>query len=284
MLPESKTALVVEGGAMRGVFSTGVLDGFLDTAFNPFDFFLGVSSGACNLAAYLAEMPKRNFRICMDYTLRPEFISVKRFVQGGHLLDLDWLWEKTISEIRLDLKTIYSKKKPLIACLTDVQTGYAVYKKTSANNLEAVLKASSALPILYRTFPVIDGQLTADGGIADPIPIEKAIEMGARKIMVIRSRPKYYEKKEMLSQAVLLWMLKQYPGLSRTISGRVQRYNDSVSLIRKPPSGVLITEICPPDNFRPGRLNRNKKVLMKGYDQGRRMAANAIRSWEKHEN
>ncbi len=88
----------------------------------------------------------------------------------------------------------------------------------------------------------------------------------------------------MLSQAVLIWKLKPYSGLSWTIDSRVQRYNDSVSLIRKPPSGVLITEIYPPDNFRLGCLNRNKRILMEGYDQRRRMAANAIRSWGKHEN
>jgi predicted patatin/cPLA2 family phospholipase len=284
MLPKSKTALVVEGDAWRGIFSTGVLDGFLESGFNPFDFFLGVSSGACNLAAYLAEMPKRNFLIYTDYSLRPEFISFKRFFSGGHLLDLDWLWEKTISEMRLDLKTIYDRKKPLTACLTDVQTGNAVYKKTNAGNLESVLKASSALPVLYRAFPAIDGHMTTDGGISDPIPIKKAIDMGARKIMVIRSRPKYYQKKESFSQAALLWKLRSYPCLRQTILGRVKRYNESVSLIRKPPRGVDIVEICPPDNFRPGRLVRNKTILMEGYDQGRMMAVNALRFWGEYEN
>ena len=103
MQPSSPGVLLVEGGAMRGIFTTGVLDGFLEARFNPFDLFIGVSSGAANLAAYLAEMPKRNFRIYTDYSLRPEFISFKRFIRGGHLMDLDWLWEKTIAEIRLDL-------------------------------------------------------------------------------------------------------------------------------------------------------------------------------------
>ena len=119
-------SLIVEGGALRGVFSTGLLDGFLERRFNPFDFYIGVSSGASNIAAYLAEMPGRNAKIYLDYSLRPEFINYPRFLRGGHLLDLDWLWDITIREIRLDLQAIYSRQKNFIAVLSDVQrAGFA---------------------------------------------------------------------------------------------------------------------------------------------------------------
>ncbi|MEN6466632.1 MAG: patatin-like phospholipase family protein [Syntrophaceae bacterium] len=146
-------ALVVEGGAMRGVFSTGVLDGFLEAGFNPFDLSIGVSSGASNLAAYLAGMHGRNAKIYLDYSLRPEFLSYRRFILGGHLLDLDWMWETTIREIRLDLEAIYSRRRPFIAVLTDVMTGSAFYRFTGASDLEQTLKASSAMPLVYRGFP-----------------------------------------------------------------------------------------------------------------------------------
>lgn len=213
MRATNRTALIVEGGAMRGIFTTGVLDGFLEASFNPFDLFIGVSSGAGNLAAYLAEMPGRNFKIYTDYSLRPEFMNLKRFLRGGHLMDLDWLWRKTIAEIRLDLETIYARGKPFLVGLTDVETGRAVYHPTSACNLEAVLKASSALPIIYRGFPLIDGRPTMDGGIADPIPVHEALKRGARRIMVVRSRPKGYVKKAGLSQALMLWKLNNYSAL-----------------------------------------------------------------------
>jgi len=160
-----KTALVVEGGALRGVFSTGLLDGFLEAQFNPFDFYIGVSSGASNLAAYLAEMRGRNGRIFMDYSLRPEFINITRCIRGGHLMDLDWLWDITIREIRLDLAAIYSKHKPFITVITDIQTGRAVYKVTSAEDLEHVLKASSAMPVFYRGYPKVEGRPMTDGGV-----------------------------------------------------------------------------------------------------------------------
>jgi len=273
------SALVVEGGALRGVFSTGLLDGFLEAGFNPFDFFIGVSSGASNLAAYLAEMRGRNRKIYLDYSLRPEFISLWRFVRGGHLMDLDWLWEITIREIRLDLPVIYSKGKPFIVVLSDAQTGKAVYRVTGAQDLEHLLKASSAMPILYRRFLEVDGRPAADGGLTDALPAGEAIRRGARRVMVIRSRPRGYLKRPGPSDIFLRRHLRRFPLLQAAVAARIQRYNESVALIRKPPEGVSIVEICPPDNFRVSRLSRDSRILREGYEQGRALAADAIARW-----
>ncbi len=265
---------------MRGVFATGVLDGFLGARFNPFDLLLGVSSGATNLAAYLAKMPRRNYTIYTNHSLQPEFINLKRFLRGGHLMDLDWLWERTIAEMRLDLKTIVSQDNCFLIGLTDVQTGQAVFKQPEEHNLEEVLKASSAMPLVYRHFPLVEGRPTVDGGIADPLPVDQAIHMGARTIMVIRSRQRHYVKKEALANQVLLWKMKDYPALSDAIANRVRRYNESVALLRNPPRGVSIIEICPPDNFKPARFARNKQTLTAGYRQGVAMAGQAMMSWK----
>jgi predicted patatin/cPLA2 family phospholipase len=277
----SKSALVVEGGALRGVFSTGLLDGFLEAQFNPFDLFIGVSSGASNLAAYLAGMTGRNKSIYIDYSLRPEFISFPKFLRGRHLLDLDWLWDITIREIRLDLATIYSRKKPFIVVLTDVQTGNAHYTLTGAADLEHVLKASSAMPLLYRGYPEVDGRPMTDGGVADSIPIAEAIRRGARRIMVIRSRHRDYVKRHGLSERFMRWHVRHYPFLQQAMTKRVERYNDSVALIRKPPDGVAIIEICPHGNFRVSRLSQDRMILQEGYEQGRSLASEAIKLWKK---
>ncbi len=274
------TALVVEGGALRGVFSTGVLDGFLEAQFNPFDFYVGVSSGASNLAAYLAEMIGRNKRIYTDYSLRPEFINIARFLRGGHLMDLDWLWDTTIREIRLDLQGIYAKRKPFIVVLTDVQNGRAVYQETSAHNLEHVLKASSAVPLLYRSYPIVDNRPMTDGGVADALPVGKAIDLGARRIMVIRSRQRDYLKRSNPFDSLIRRTIRRHPLLQQVLTKRVWRYNESVRLIRKPPEGVIIVEICPPEKFRVSRLSQNRLLLEEGYEQGRALAAHAIAHWE----
>lgn len=139
-------------------------------------------------------MPGRNARIYMDHSLRPAFMNPARFLRGGHLLDLDWLWEVTIREMRLDLKRIYGRGKPFFVVMTDVRTGRAVYRETGPGDLEAVLKASSALPVLYRGFPRIDGRAMADGGLTDAVPAAEAIRRGARRLVVIRSRTRDYVK------------------------------------------------------------------------------------------
>jgi predicted patatin/cPLA2 family phospholipase len=277
--PSIHTALVVEGGALRGVFSTGLLDGFLEARFNPFDLFIGVSSGASNLAAYLAGMIGRNGRIYMDYSLRPEFISFTRFLRGGHLIDLDWLWEITIREVRLDLAAIYAHRKPFIVVMTDVQTGEARYRPSSADDLEHLLKASSAVPLLYRDYPKLEGRSMTDGGVADALPVGEAIRRGARRIMVVRSRKWDYAKKHDPAEYLLCWSVRHHPSLQRAIARRVERYNRSVALIRRPPPGVAIVEICPPPDFRASRLGRAPLILREGYDQGRRLAAEAMKRW-----
>jgi len=274
------TALVVEGGALRGVFSTGLLDGFLEAGFNPFDLFIGVSSGASNLAAFLAGMVGRNKRIYLDYSVRPAFIDFSRFLRGGHLIDLDWLWEITIREIRLDLATIYARTQPFIVVMTDVQTGAAVYRPADARDLEQLLKASSAVPLLYRDYPRIEGRPMTDGGVTDAIPVGEAIRRGARRIMVIRSRHRDYVKRDSLSEYLIRWYVRAYPFLERAVAKRVRRYNDTVALIRRPPNGVAIVEICPPANFRVSRLSQDLSVLQEGYDQGRAAAPEAIALWK----
>ena len=275
----SESALVVEGGALRGVFSTGLLDAFLEARFNPFDLFIGVSSGASNLAAYLAGMIGRNRSIYMDYSLRPDFISFPKFLRGGHLLDLDWLWDITIREVRLDLATIYSRAKPFVVVLTDAQTGDAHYKLTAAHDLEHVLKASSAMPLLYRAYPEVDGRAMTDGGVADSIPVGEAIRRGARRIMVIRSRHRDYMKHHGLSERVMRWHVRHYPFLQQAMAKRVERYNEAVALIRRPPGGVSILEICPPASFRVSRLSQDRRILQEGYEQGRALAVEAIARW-----
>ncbi len=273
-------ALVVEGGALRGVFSTGVLDVFLEERFNPFDFYIGVSSGASNLAAYLAEMIGRNKKIYTDYSLRPEFVNFARLLRGGHLMDLDWLWDATIREIRLDLKTIYAKQKPFIVALTNVQTGEAVYKYTSAEDLENVLKASSAMPLFYRSYPAVDALPMTDGGVTDALPVSKAILLGARRIMVIRSRHGDYVKRHDPFDYFIRWHLRHHPALRKAMTARASRYNESVDLIRRPPDGVRVIEICPPIEFRVSRLCRDRSILEEGYNQGRTLATHAIDRWE----
>ena len=272
-------ALVVEGGAMRSVFSAGLLDGFLQQNFRPFDLFIGVSAGAANLAAFLANMPGRNIAIFRDYALRPEFINLLRFVRGGHLIDLDWLWQIVDLDMPLNKQALANCHSSLLVCLTDLVSGQPVYKQVNTDNIEAVIKASSALPLLYRDFPRVDGNPMTDGGVADSLPVIQAIEHGARRIMVIRARPHDYRKRDTVFHRYIRWRLGKHSNLAATMKRRIELYDASISLIRRPPAGVSIIEVCPATDFQAGRLCRNQDILMAGYQQGLDLTEHTIKRW-----
>jgi predicted patatin/cPLA2 family phospholipase len=116
--------------------------------------------------------------------------------------------------------------------------------------------------------------------VADSIPVGEAIRRGARRIMVIRSRHRDYVKSHGLSERYMRWHVRRFPLLQAAMARRVERYNEALAIIRKPPEGISILEICPPGNFRVSRLSQDRLILQEGYDQGRIAAAGAIARWE----
>jgi len=274
-----KNALVVEGGAMRGIFSTGMLDAFLESGFNPFDLCIGVSAGSTNIAAYLAEMPKRNYKVYIDYSTRSEFISFKKFIRGGHLVDLDWLWDITINELRLDLQKIVANKSKFLIGVTKIETGKVIYVEPNVNNLEYLLKASSSIPILYRSAMKVSGIDVVDGGIGDPIPVIEAYNRGARNIMVIRSRPHNYTMKKSSNSFLNKFLYRKHPQLVSSIIKRSKTYEDSIAFMRNPPMDINIFEINPPSSFKTKRLTTDVSILKKDYDTGYATGFDAIKKW-----
>lgn len=263
-----QTALVVEGGAMRGIFAAGVLDAFLAQGRTAFDHCIGVSAGAVNLAAFLAGQRGRNHSVITDYSCRPEFISLARFVRGGHWLDLDWLWEITIRECRLDLARFAANPVPLTVVATRVSDGQAAYLKGNAAELEQQIKASCSVPLVYRDFVRIGGEAMTDGGVADSIPVRHAYEQGARDITVVLSRPLGYRKRAPRLPALHRYLLRQTPALARASLSRHQSYNDAIDFIRQPPVDCRIRLIHPPAGFRVGRMTTDKGRLEQGYQMG----------------
>ena len=265
---------------MRSVFSAGVLDGFIKAQFNPFDFYIGVSAGAYNLISYLSGVPGISLLVFRDLATSSEFLNYRRFFRGGHLLDLDWLLHTGLPESKLNPGSIYQHAKPLYVGVTDVSTGQAEYINITPDNIESAIKASTALPLIYRGFPKIDGRPMTDGGIADGIPVAEAIRLGAKRIMVIRSRHMNYVKRDSLWHKYIRWKLGNYPALSQTMRERVKRFDDVIRLIRNPPGGVKILEVCPPVEFGIGRFSRNQKLLQYGYDAGFNQADDILQRWD----
>ena len=273
MNDKPKTALVVEGGGMRGIFAAGVLHAFGEAGFDPFDLYIGVSAGACHLASHLAGQNDRNFDITLRYSLDPHFINPLRFFRGGHLMDLDWMWEQTISNYRLNLQYLDEKlrvqNKDYLIVATSMETGKALYLRPGENTLEHYLKVSSSLPILYRNILEVHGEKATDGGMADSIPVREAARRCATEITVIRSRPAGYVKKRSLpALAVFALYFRKYPRLIDCFKRRANHYNESVRFIHFPPAGIRMTEIAPPDHLEIGRTTRDEASLRLAYETG----------------
>jgi predicted patatin/cPLA2 family phospholipase len=268
----NKSALVVEGGGMRGVFAAGVLNAFGSEKFDPFDIYIGVSAGACNLASHLAEQYDRNYDIIVKYSSTKRAINYRRFLLGGHLIDLDWIWDVTIRECRLDLKKIFNKLKKMnkeyLVVATSMDTGKALYLNPDEETLEHYLKISSSLPILYRTVLEINSEKVTDGGVADSIPVMEACRRGATDITVIRTRPSDYVKKDSSMSFLFPLLFRKYPHFAAAMKNRPALYRESVNFINHPPEGVRVNEIAPPSYLEVGRVTTDLDVIHAAYKSG----------------
>ncbi|EGQ8019879.1 MULTISPECIES: patatin family protein [Vibrio] len=274
-------ALIVEGGAMRGVFSCGILDHFLASEFSPFDSFWGVSAGASNLAAYLAKMPGRNLKIYLDYSLRKEFISPSQLLRGGDMMNLDWMWNVTLEELGIDKSALKADSRPFFLGVTRQDNGQAEYHLPDVDDLAETMKASSALPVLYRNGVSLNGIQYVDGGVSDALPVAEAIKRGAKKIMVLRSQPASYQKPRGKFSALTRRMLKETPGLIEPMLTREVRYNQTLALINNPPPGIEIIQVCPPETFKLKRLSRSPAPLRHAYELGIEAGKEAIIRWSQ---
>ncbi|MRI35048.1 patatin family protein [Endozoicomonas sp. OPT23] len=269
-----KTALIVEGGGMRGVFSAGVLDAFLDKRHRNFDAYYGVSAGALNLLSFINAQRGRNLDIYTGACLDPKFISIKRHLKGGNLFDLDWFFDR-IGRLYLDQgKFLQSLKgKSFTIVTTCSNTGYPVYHRidehSDLDQLFEMLKASSALPMIYRQPIDIDGRQLVDGTMADPLPIMKAVEDGHQHIVLIRTRESNYRKTPSSANRLMAWQFRKQPELAQLIREQYRIYNDSLDQIEQlKQQGIRITEIAPQSKLACTRSTRNRTRLVSDYHRG----------------
>jgi predicted patatin/cPLA2 family phospholipase len=265
-----KTALVVEGGGMRGIFSAGVLDAFTEKRFDPFDLYLGVSSGACNLSSFVAGQHTRNYRIYTRQMRRPGFMSLARFVRGGHYMDLDWLWEAFGREDPLDVASASrnTREKEFVIVCTAVATGEPAYLIPTQETWLDCLKASSSIPLLYRGFTHIDSVPMTDGGVADPLPAAEACRRGAATIVVIRSRPAGRGKNNGMGSLLTSLAYRRYPNLRDAIRNIPRVYARSLEFISNPPDGIQVTQLAPPEIMKTGRTTQDLACLQFDYKLG----------------
>lgn len=263
-----KTALVVEGGAMRGIFSAGVLDAFLDAGFNNFDAYYAVSAGAYNLTGYLSGERGRSRLVYLDYCRRPEFLNWTRFFRGGHLMDIDWLWETTRKELPINLEKFERYRGDVVFSATRVDNGMAEYLRPDSTDVFDAIKASANMPKTFRKKVIYNGVQLVDGGVADSIPVEKAWKDGATDILVIRSKPRSYRRKPYPFSFLFPLMFSDQPVIGSKMKNRYSEYNQTLRFIENPPRGCSVEQICPGEGMKVSQFTTNRESLNLVYCEG----------------
>ncbi|MBW3696562.1 patatin family protein [Vibrio sp. T187] len=187
-----KTALVAQGGGQRGIFTSGVLDAFLKSNFDPFDEFYGTSAGALNLCAYVCREPELGKSFILDLTTEPEFFNLFSYIRHRKGLGLEWAFERIMSypyKLDLDLGRKVLGDRNIYAAVTDTQRLHDHYLPLLGEDWYKVMLATCAIPRLYTDEVEVGGQSYVDGGVSACIPVQEAWRRAARSIVVIRTEP-----------------------------------------------------------------------------------------------
>ncbi|RUO32526.1 patatin-like phospholipase family protein [Aliidiomarina soli] len=261
-------ALIIEGGAMRGIFAAGVLDAFIEQDYYPFDFVIGVSAGSTTGIAYLTGDHGRSYKILTDHARRPDFMSFTRYARGGHLCDVSWLWQRSRQELSLDVDVYVERNIPLWVVTTSVRTGHPLYHKVDAANVDEVFPASCAMPVVFRDHPPVAGEPMSDGGLGDSIPVRYAYKQGAREITVIRSVPESFRTEQLRFPGMLKPLLSQHPRLLGAALRCERKYHQALAFMQQPPADCQVHQLYPPEQFPVARFTRDISKLQTGYEQG----------------
>ncbi len=272
-----KVGLVLEGGGLRGVFTGGVLEYFLENNIH-FPYVIGVSAGACNAVSYVAKQKGRNKEVTIGYIDDPRYYSYWNLIRGKELFDMDFLFDEIPNElVPLDQDTLNSVPTELVVVTTDVETGQALYiKKDETSNLNLAVRASSSLPMMADTVE-LDGKLLLDGGMADSIPVKQAVADGYERNVVILTREREYRKPISpttlkIMRAVLKTRYKNYPELIETVINRNALYNKALDELEEMEARgeVLVIRPQEPVNFQ--RIVRDAVKLEDLYNRGYALA------------
>lgn len=276
--------LVLEGGGMRGAYSSGVLAAIMDEDIT-FPYVIGVSAGASNGANFVAEQRERNKKVFVDYVKDKDYSGFKHWIKNKSYFNMDFLYDKLPNElVPFDYNTFNNSSTTFKACTTNCSTGKPVYFEKSGYApkyyMEVILRASSSLPIISK--PVkINGEQYFDGGIADSIPIKKSILDGNKYNVVILTRNKEYRKEKQKLGFVEKILSRKYPKVLEAIEVRHIRYNETLDLIDRLEKDGKVFVFRPINKLEVDRLERDIHKLEQLYKQGYDEANDKMDSFKK---
>jgi len=265
----NQIGLVLEGGGMRGVYTAGILEYFLEQELF-FPYVIGVSAGACNAASYLSKQKGRNKTVTIEYASDPRYISWRNYIKKREFFGMDFIFDEIPNQhVPYHYDVFYNGPSEFVVGTTDCVTGEPVYfkKQDYQNELLTILRASSSLPFLAPEIRFKD-KILLDGGISDPIPIKKAQHDGCKKNIVVLTRNEGYLKKPSKFHFFMNRKYPNYKGLQQSLRDRYQIYNETVAYLEKEEKEGNVLIIRPTEPLKVGRMERNPKRLEELYNQG----------------
>ena len=276
-----KIGLVLEGGAMRGLFTAGVLDVFLDNNIEVTDV-VGVSAGTLFGVNYISKQRGRALRYNLKYINDKRYMNVKSWLKTGNLINKDFAYYKLPFQLDVfDNKTFKESSINFFATVTNIETGDAKFIKIEdAYRQMETLRATSALPFISEIIEV-GGKKYLDGGISNSIPIDFFEKQNFDKIIVILTRPITYRKKKTTGIQYKLFY-KKYPKLVEKLENRYKEYNDTVDKIVELEKAGKLFVIRPSEDITIKRLEKDVEKLQKVYDLGLKDGNNIIEELKQY--
>ncbi len=276
-----KTGLVLEGGGMRGIYTAGVLDVFMENGIT-FDGLIGVSAGAIHGCSFLSGQKGRSIRYYEKYCTNPRFMSLKSWIKTGDVAEVEFCYHELPDKLDIyDHESFLKNKTAYFVTCTNVETGEAEYLRVTdmRGQIDAV-RASASLPYFSRIVDY-DGKKYLDGGVADSIPLMAFQNMGYVRNVVVLTRDKHYRKKPEL-QFLPSLVYRKYPKLAETLKKRHEIYNKTVEYICEEESLGGIFVIRPSVALEIGRMEGDPAKIREVYNIGRADAEksmDALKKW-----
>ena len=266
-----KTGLVLEGGAMRGLFSAGVLDVMMENGIE-FDGIMGVSAGAVFGCNYKSGQIGRSIRYNMRFCGDPRYCSLESLRKTGDLYGVQFCYDEIPNKLDpFDKEAYKANPTPFYAVCTNVETGKAIHKRLDNGDAKDMeyFRASASMPVVSRIVEV-DGYKLLDGGITDSIPLASMERRGYKRNVVVLTQPLGFVKKKSKMIPLIRLTMHQYPNVIRAMEVRHIRYNKQTAYVREQELAGYAFVIRPPHDLGISRTEDDPAELRRVYELGRK--------------
>ena len=267
-----KRGLVLEGGALRGLFSAGVIDVMMENGID-YDGVIGVSAGSNFCCNYKSHQPGRVIRYNVRFANDPRYMGLRSLITTGNLVGAEFAYHYMPLQLDVfDIATFESDPMEFYLVCTDCLTGEPVYYRMDKVDYDSLewLRASASMPLVTRPVKV-GGRVLLDGGISDSIPLKHFQDMGFDRNVVVLTRPRSYRK-----EPTKLWpyrlLMRRYPAITQAMARRHEMYNSQLDYVEREEQAGRIFVIAPEHDLPIGRVEMNVEKMNAVYNIGRETA------------